>query len=69
MMVPKDHMEPYDLPEPPRAGLTSDVTDKALPEQYYRTAGFQVCGPRVIRMDMLERLDQQIRPLIIWRWQ
>lgn len=63
------HIEPYDLPEPPRAGLTSDVADKKLPEQYYRTAGFQPCGPRVVRMDMLERLDQQIRPLIIWRAQ
>lgn len=65
----KSHIEPYDLPEPPRAGLTSDVTDRKLPEQYYRTAGFQPCGPRVVRMDMLERLDQQIRPLIIWREQ
>ncbi len=62
-----DHIEPYDLPEPPRAGLTSDVADRKLPEQYYRTAGFQPCGPRVVRMDMLERLDQQIRPLIVWR--
>ncbi len=60
-------IDPYDLPEPPRAGLTSDVNDKKLPQQYYRTAGFQPCGPRVVRMDMLERLDQQIRPLIIWR--
>ncbi len=60
-------IDPYDLPEPPRAGLTSDVNDKKLPQQYYRTAGFQPCGPRVVRMDMLERLDQQIRPLIVWR--
>ena len=57
----------YDLPEPPRAGLTSEKADRALPEPFYRTAGFQPCGPRVVRMDMLERLDQQIRPLIIWR--
>ncbi len=64
-----NHIDPYDLPEPPRAGLTSDIADRKLPEQYYRTAGFQPCGPRVLRMDMLERLDQQIRPLIVWRAQ
>ena len=64
-----NNIEPYDLPEAPRAGLTSDVNDKKLAEQFYRTAGFQPCGPRVVRMDMLERLDQQIRPLIIWRAQ
>ncbi len=63
----EDHIEPYDLPEPPRAGLTSDIADNKRPEQYYRTAGFQPCGPRVVRMDMLERLDQQIRPLVVWR--
>jgi ATP-dependent RNA helicase SUPV3L1/SUV3 len=56
-----------DLPEPPRQGLTSVAVDKNLPEAFYRAAGFQVCGPRAIRIDMLERLADQIRPLTSWR--
>ncbi|MBX9591329.1 MAG: helicase [Hyphomonadaceae bacterium] len=55
------------LPEPPRAGLTSVIADKAIPEAFHRVAGFHVCGPRAVRIDMLERLADQIRPLIAWR--
>ena len=55
------------LPEPPRPGLTSLAVDKAIPEAFYRVAGFHVCGPRAVRMDMLERLADQIRPLVSWR--
>ncbi len=55
------------LPVPPRQGLTSVGVDKALPEAFYRAAGFQVCGPRAIRIDMLERLADLIRPLTSWK--
>ena len=55
------------LPEPPRPGLTSLPVDKAVPEAFYRVAGFHVCGPRAVRIDMLERLADQIRPLVAWR--
>ena len=55
------------LPEPPRPGLTSVVADKAVPEAFYRVAGFHVCGPRAVRIDMLERLADLIRPLLAWR--
>ena len=48
------------LPEPPRPGLTSLAVDKALPEAFYRVAGFHLCGPRAVRIDMLERLADQI---------
>ncbi|MGE3064533.1 MAG: helicase-related protein [Hyphomicrobiaceae bacterium] len=54
-------------PEAPKAGLTSVVVDKAVPEAFYRTAGFHVCGPRAVRVDILERLADRIRPLIAWR--
>ena len=54
-------------PEPPRPGLTSLVVDKAVPEAFYRVAGFHVCGPRAVRIDMLERLADLIRPLVAWR--
>ena len=56
-----------DLPEPPREGLTSAAADKALPAAFYRTAGFHHCGARVVRIDMLERLADMIRPLVAWR--
>jgi ATP-dependent RNA helicase SUPV3L1/SUV3 len=55
------------LPEPPRAGLTSVPVDPAIPEAFYRTLGFHVCGPRAVRIDMLERLADLIRPLLAWR--
>lgn len=55
------------VPEPPRPGLTSLVADKAVPEAFYRVTGFHVCGPRAVRIDMLERLADQIRPLMAWR--
>jgi ATP-dependent RNA helicase SUPV3L1/SUV3 len=54
-------------PELPRAGLTSLVIDPALPEAFYRIAGYHPCGSRAIRIDMLERLADQIRPLVAWR--
>ncbi len=55
------------LPEPPRPGLTSLAADKTLPESFHRVAGFHLCGPRAVRIDMLERLADQIRPLVAWR--
>ena len=55
------------LPEPPRAGLTSAAADAAIPEAFYRTYGFHVCGPRAVRLDILERLADLIRPLLAWR--
>ncbi|MDX2204446.1 MAG: helicase-related protein, partial [Hyphomicrobiaceae bacterium] len=55
------------LPTPPRPGLTSSLVDPKTPEAFYRVAGFHVCGPRAVRMDMLERLADLIRPLMAWR--
>ncbi len=55
------------LPEPPRAGLTSFVPDPAAPEVFYRAYGYHVCGPRAVRIDILERLADLIRPLLAWR--
>ena len=51
----------------PRAGLTSVAGDPAVPEAYYRVGGYHLCGPRAVRIDMLERLSDMIRPLIAWR--
>ena len=55
------------LPEPPRAGLTSVAADPAISDVYYRAAGYHLCGPRAVRLDILERLADLIRPLLAWR--
>ncbi len=60
-------LDPEHLPEPPRPGLTSAAANPAIPEAFYRAAGYHLCGPRAVRMDMLERLADQIRPLLAWR--
>jgi ATP-dependent RNA helicase SUPV3L1/SUV3 len=55
------------MPDLPRAGLTSMAVPNADLEAFYRAAGFHVCGPRAVRVDMLERLADLIRPLLTWR--
>jgi len=55
------------MPEVPRAGLTSFAPAAAAPEAFYRAYGYHVCGPRAVRIDMLERLADHIRPLLAWR--
>ena len=55
------------MPEPPRAGLTSVAANPTTPEAFYRACGFHLCGPRVVRIDILERLADLIRPLLAWR--
>jgi len=60
-------LDPYALPEMPRPGLTSVTADAALPEGFYRACGFHVCGGRAVRIDILERLGDQIRPLVSWK--
>jgi ATP-dependent RNA helicase SUPV3L1/SUV3 len=55
------------LPELPRAGLTSAAVQETTPESLYRAYGFHVCGPRAVRLDILERLADLIRPLLAWR--
>ncbi|MBS0235409.1 MAG: DEAD/DEAH box helicase [Proteobacteria bacterium] len=55
------------VPQLPRPGLTSVVVDPATPEALYRAHGFHVCGPRAIRLDIIERLADLIRPLLAWR--
>ena len=60
-------LTPDALPDPPRAGLTSAPTLPTTPDAFYRAAGYHLCGPRAIRMDILERLADQIRPLLAWR--
>jgi len=49
------------------SGRTSIPIDKETPKPLYRTAGYRVCGERAVRVDILERLAELIRPALSWR--
>jgi ATP-dependent RNA helicase SUPV3L1/SUV3 len=49
------------------SGRTSIPVDKDTPKPLYRTIGYRVCGERAIRVDILERLADLIRPALSWR--
>ena len=49
------------------SGRTSMPVDKEVPKTLYRTVGYRVCGERAVRVDILERLADLIRPAIAWR--
>jgi ATP-dependent RNA helicase SUPV3L1/SUV3 len=56
-----------DVPHLAASGRTSFVADKDVPKGFYRAAGFRVCGERAVRVDILERLADLIRPAIAYR--
>lgn len=49
------------------SGRTSFPVDKSIPKGLYRAAGYRVCGERAVRVDILERLADLIRPAIAYR--
>lgn len=49
------------------SGRTSFPIDKELPRDLYRMLGYRVAGERAIRVDILERLADLIRPALSWR--
>jgi ATP-dependent RNA helicase SUPV3L1/SUV3 len=49
------------------SGRTSFPADKALDADAYRVLGYRLCGDRAIRVDILERLADLIRPALSWR--
>src|SRR4249919_1236366 len=49
------------------SGRTSIPVDKETPKTLYRTAGYRICGERAVRVDILERLADLIRPALSWR--
>jgi len=60
---------PVDVPAPPAPGLTSTAVEPGVPAFFYPALGFRVCGPRAVRLDMLERLADAIRTKISARAQ
>ncbi|NKM25792.1 helicase-related protein [Rhizobium laguerreae] len=49
------------------AGRTSVVTDPSFERMFYKLAGFRFLGKRAVRIDILERLADIIRPLLQWK--
>lgn len=49
------------------SGRTSIPANKDIPRDLYRVAGFKVAGERAIRVDILERLADLIRPAIAYK--
>lgn len=49
------------------AGRTSVVTDPTYERAFYKLAGFRFLGKRAVRIDILERLADLIRPLLQWK--
>ena len=56
-----------EVPHLAASGRTSFVADKDVPKGLYRAAGFRVCGDRAVRVDILERLADLIRPAVAYR--
>jgi ATP-dependent RNA helicase SUPV3L1/SUV3 len=49
------------------SGRTSFAADPSLDRIAYRTLGYRLCGARAVRVDILERLADLIRPALAWR--
>ena len=49
------------------SGRTSFPADAEAPKALYRVAGFRLCGKRAVRVDILERLADLIRPAVQYR--
>jgi ATP-dependent RNA helicase SUPV3L1/SUV3 len=49
------------------SGRTSFPVDKLLHRDAYRVLGYRQCGERAVRVDILERLADLIRPALSWR--
>ncbi len=60
-------LDPANLPQPPGQGLTSAAFDRSTPRGFYGVCGYRICGSRVVRIDMLERLADMIRERVFWR--
>ena len=49
------------------SGRTSFPVNREIDAALYRVAGYRVCGERAVRVDILERLADLIRPALAWR--
>jgi len=51
------------LPKIPTPGMVWVDIEDGAPNEFYELAGFLPCGKKAVRMDMLERLSDAVRPL------
>lgn len=56
-----------ELPHLAASGRTSIPVDPEVQKGLYRAVGFRVAGERAVRVDILERLADLIRPALAWR--
>ncbi|MEM7490517.1 MAG: disulfide oxidoreductase, partial [Pseudomonadota bacterium] len=56
------HQGLSEFPEAPPPGLVTVPKVEGAPEGYYTMAGYRLAGSRAIRIDMLERLADLLRP-------
>ena len=56
-----------EVPQLSASGRTSMPIDPAVPVDLYRVCGYKVCGGRAVRLDILERLADIIRPILAWK--
>lgn len=69
-MLKADKLEAKGLTELPAlaaSGRTSIAVDPEIDKDLYRFVGFRALGPRAVRVDILERLADLIRPALAWR--
>lgn len=56
-----------DVPHLAASGRTSFAVQGEVDRGFYRAAGFKICGARAVRVDILERLADLIRPAVSYR--
>ncbi|HWJ74961.1 MAG TPA: helicase-related protein [Kaistia sp.] len=56
-----------ELPQLSASGRTTILVDPTFARQLYRVVGYRIAGNRAVRLDILERLADIIRPLIAWK--
>ncbi|MEM6973320.1 MAG: helicase-related protein [Pseudomonadota bacterium] len=52
-----------DIPAPPPPGQVTVLVEPGRPAAYWPKAGYRNCGTRALRIDMLERLADMLRPM------
>jgi len=56
-----------EVPHLAASGRTSFPADKDVSKSLYRVVGYRMCGERAVRVDILERLADLIRPALAWK--
>ncbi len=49
------------------SGRTSTIYDPSFENEFYRLSGYRILGEKAVRMDILERLADLIRPALFWK--